>query len=246
MNEIVLKENDVRYLPAQIDFPGYAECMAQAEEIAQYIDNIELTEDNIKEAKKVLADARKVTDGLTRRRIDIKKEIDAGYKSFEAQIKAVIDVIANADRSLRGKVTAMEEAERERKKAEILDLWNKRVIHYTINTYLPEAWKMWLTPHHLNKSMSMKNVEKDMVEWLEDTEAAFNSLGGMDDEYTVEYINTLDLAAAIRNVNARNAVKEQIRQADEEESATFIIYGEKNIKLTKLLLKDNGIKFEIR
>lgn len=243
----LLPEGGVVYAPAKIDFPGFEEYKVAATEIAEYIGEIELTQDNVKEVKKVLADARKVTDGLNKRRIEIKKLVNSEYQEFEKKVRELCSIIDEADQELRGKVREIEEAEREEKKANIIALWNKRAPHYKISEYFPDAWELWLTPQHLNKSVSMKHVEEDMTEWLEETEGAFNVLSGMDDEYTVEYIGCLDLKTAIQNVNDRKKIKAMFESDDEDEDDTahFIIRGEKNITLTKLLLKDNGINFEI-
>lgn len=240
-----LPSDGVKWKPAKIDFPGYEEYRIAAGEIAEFINNIELTTDNVKEVKKVLADARKVTDGLNRERINIKKAISTEYKDFESMVNSLIAIIDNADAKLRDKVRGIEEAEREAKREKIIDIWNKRVKHYRIDQYFPDAYSLWLTPQHLNKSMSMKNVEADMTEWLEDTERAFETLDGMDDEYTVEYLNCWDLGTAIKAVNEREHRRELISGDDDESVMQILIRGEKDITLTKLLLKENCINYEV-
>ena len=242
-----LPENGVLWSPAKIDFPGYEDYKAMAYDIAKYINEVELTEDNLKEVKQTLADARKVTEGLNRRRIDIKKEINSEYSEFEKAIKELCGIIDDADQKLRDKVRKVEEAEREAKRDEIIKIWNKRVIHYRINDFFAEAWEMWLTPQHLNKSTSMKSIETDMVEWLEETEAAFNVLDNMEPEYTAEYLSCFNLAEAIKRVNNRNDMVDLARVTqDGQNIAHFIVKGEKDIKLAELLLKQNGINFEIK
>ena len=241
-----LPEDGVKFAPAKIEFAGYEQYKKMAEDIADYIRGIELTEDNVKDVKKVLADARKVTDGLNRERINIKNTINSDYKVFEGKVKELIGIIDEADGALRSKVKEIEEAEREAKKEEIIDLWYKRVTHYRINSYFTKAYEIWMTPQHLNKSMSMKAVEADMVEWLEETERAFETLDGMDDEYLVEYINCWDLSTAIKAVNERNKRREIISKDEEAEAvAHFLIRGDKDIKLAKMILKENGINFEV-
>ena len=71
---------DVTFEPAKITFPALGFYMEQAEKIADYINSIEVTEDNIKDVKKDLAAARKVTKALSDRRIAIKKEIMSNYE----------------------------------------------------------------------------------------------------------------------------------------------------------------------
>ena len=76
----------------------------------------------------------------------------------------------------------------------------------------------------------MKAVEADMVDWLEGTEKDITTLKGMDKEILVEYLDTMDLAAAIQTVNARNARRQAVEDAPddivpEEQVAVFRVYG---------------------
>lgn len=241
-----LPEDGVKFAPARIDFDGYEQYKEMAADIAEYINGIELTEDNVKDVKKVLADARKVTDGLNRERINIQKAINSDYKEFKGKVDELIGIIDEADSALRDKVRVLEEAEREAKKEAIIELWYKRVVHYRIYNYFTKAYELWMTPQHLNKSMSMKAVEADMTEWLEQTERDFETLEGMDDEYLVEYLNTFDLGTAIKVVNERNKRREVVHENEEgERTMRFIVRGDKDIKLTEMILKENGINFEV-
>lgn len=70
----------------------------------------------------------------------------------------------------------------------------------------------------------------------------------MDQEILVEYLDTLDLASTIQIVNARKARRQAVEaQPDdtvpEEQVAVFRVYGQKDIALAEMLLKDNNIKY---
>jgi len=237
---------DVSFDPAHVTFPTFEFYKEQAHKIADQVKNTEVTEDNIKEVKLLLADARKVSDGLSRRRIDIKKEILKEFDAFEKQVKELASIIDEADSELRGKVRMLEEAERNRKLKDIEDLWGKRAGAYQIFDLAPTAFDMWMEPQMLNKSTSMKAIETNMVEWLEDSEKAINTLKAMDDEYLVEYLGCFDLAGAINAVNNRKELKSRITKTPDEdtrEKAVFTVYGKKDIKLTETLLTENEIEF---
>ena len=237
---------DVSYQSASVTFPAYEFYMTQAHLIADQINNTEVTEGNVQEVKKLLADARKVSDGLNKRRIEIKKELLKEYNLFEDQVKSLSEVIDEADSALRAKLRVLEEAEREKKLETIQELWNKRVTTYQIADLAPNAFTVWLDARFLNKSTSMKAVETNMVEWLEDSEKAINTLRSMDDEYLVEYLGCFDLAAAIANVNNRNEMRSRVsntKDEDTEDKAIFIVYGKKDIKLTESLLNENEIEY---
>lgn len=241
---------DVSFATAPVKFQMFEHYKAQAQQIADYINGITLTDDNVKEVKADLASARKIVDGLDRRRIDIRKFILSDYMKFEDQVKELQSIIKDAEGGLRLKLREMEEKERTDKKETVFVIWCKRFQYYRLSEYAtPESiFDRWLTPQHLNKSVSMKAVEKDMVEWLEKTDKDMIALDGMDDEYRVEYLGCLDLAQSIEAVDNRNGIREQVEAVESESipAASFIVKGEKDIKLARMLLKENDIEFEER
>lgn len=248
--EIVERENDVTYEIPQVNFPAYEEYKEKAYAVAEYIYGMEATEENIKETKATLAKARKLTDKLNRARIDMKKEILRNYTTFEAQVKEIVGIIDDADKEIRAKVKDMEEAERQKKKAAIYELWLKRIPAYDgdlLNAVLPNAFDRWLTPKHLNKSSSMKSIETEMTAWLQKTLTEIGTLRDMGDDYLEAYSYTGDMAAAIKQVQQREDFLDTmhgLKDEDLEETAqTFVVYGDDNISKTEDLLRRNNIKF---
>ncbi len=248
--EIIERQDDVTYEAAKVEFPAYEEYKEKAYAVAEYVYQMDVTEENIKEAKATLAKARKLTDKLARARIDMKKEILASYTEFEAKVKEIIDIIGDADKETRAKVKDLEEKERQQKKAAIYELWLKRIPAYDydlLNAVLPDAFEKWLNPKHLNKTTSMKSIEADMTAWIQKTLTDIETVKGMGDEYVEAYAWAGgDLAKAIQTVKQRNEFLEDYRltkEDTEEPSATFIVYGEDNISKAEDLLTRNKIRF---
>lgn len=248
--EIVERENDVTYEVPQVNFPAYEEYKEKAYAVAEYIYSMEATEENIKETKATLAKARKLTDKLNRARIDMKKEILKNYTTFEAQVKEIIGIIDDADKEIRAKVKDMEEAERQRKKAAIYELWLKRIPAYDydlLNAVMPDAFDRWLTPKHLNKSTSMKSIETEVTAWLQKTLTEIGTLRDMGDDYLEAYSYTGDMAAAIKQVQQREDFLDTMHGLKDEDleemSQTFVVYGDDNISKAEDLLRRNNIKF---
>lgn len=248
--EIIEKQNDVTYEVPQVNFPAYEEYKEKAYAVAEYIYNMEATEENIKETKKTLAKARKLTDRLNQARVNMKKEILKNYNVFEGQVKEIIGIIDDADKEVRAKVKDMEEAERQRKKEAIHELWLKRIPAYDydlLNTVLPNAFDRWLTPKHLNKGTSMKSIETEMTAWIQKTLTDIYTLKDMGDDYLEAYSYTGDMAAAIKQVRQREDFLDTmhgLKDEDvEEPSQTFIVYGWDNISKAEDLLRRNEIKF---
>lgn len=238
---------DVSFTPASVTFPAFEFYRVQAQRIADEILNTEVTEENVADVKKLLADARKVTDGLNKRRVEIKREILKDFDDFEDQVKTLALIISDADNEVRAMVRQLDEEERNKKEEAIRELWQKRVTGYQIGDLAPDAFNAWLTPQMLNKSTSMKAVETDMVEWLEASEKAIDTLKSMDDEYLVEYLGCFDFTSAVAIVNNRNEMRARItntKDEDTEEKALFVVYGKKDIKLTESLLNENEIEYQ--
>lgn len=245
MTELIVKQNDILYKAGEIQFPAFENYKRAAEEIAEYIRSVELTEDNTKEVKKVLASARKVADGLSKKRIEIKKTVLSPYNEFERQTKIITAIIAEAESALRTKLNAIEEAERQRKQGEIEALYRKRADMYKIGTLLHDGgftyfWK----PVFANKTTKLTNVEKQIVDFLERTEQDIETLNRMGNEYLAEYLTCLNVTAAISAVENRREMREKVALQEGEQVARFVIKGEQNIKLARLVLKENNIKYQ--
>lgn len=251
MEDVMVRDEqtpDVKYQVAKVTFDSFPEYKAKCLLIAEHIRNTEVTEDNLPEVKKELAAARKITDELNSRKVQIKKIILSDYTIFEGEVKELKGIIDEADGELRGKVNALEEQARDRKKEEIRQVFLKRIGQYQIGTLIPDAFDRWWHEDLANKSKSMKAVEADMVDWLEGTEKDIATLKGMDKEILVEYLDSMDLAAAIQTVNARNARRHAVEAAPddtvpEEQVAVFRVYGQKDIALAEMLLKNNNINY---
>ncbi len=249
--EIKIKQNDIVYQIPQVDFPYWETYMEQAGQIADYIKGISVTEDNIKEAKEILAKARTATDRFDRIRIDAKKEILKNYTEFERQIKDIVKIIDDADRELREKVNKLDEIEREEKKKDIFNIWERRICHYPeITKLIPDAFNKWFSPRYANKSFSIKKIESEMSDWMELQSNNIEGAEALGDEYLTEYLKTLNFSEAVKAVDRQKEINERIKTTrvnqdePEETKAIFIVKSEKDIALTELLLKSNNIEYE--
>ena len=251
MEDVMVRDEqtpDVQYQVAKVTFDSFPEYKDKCLLIAEHIRNTEVTEDNLPEVKKELAAARKITDELNSRKVQIKKIILSDYTIFEGEVKELKGIIDSAESELRVKVNNLEDKARDQKKADIKVIFDKRIGQYQIGTLIPDAFDRWWHEDLANKSKSMKAVEADMVDWLEGTEKDITTLKGMDKEILVEYLDTMDLAAAIQTVNARNARRQAVEDAPddivpEEQVAVFRVYGAKDITLAEMLLKNNNITY---
>lgn len=251
MAEIQLfDERDLKVTGPTILFPGYERLKEQALEIADHIRSMEVTEDNVKETKKILARVNKSVKELNDRRIKTKKEILKPYDDFEKQVKEIEKIVKDADEIVRSQVRQMEEEERQAKEEEIRSLWDLRMQQYDLAKIL--SFEDFLTPQHLNKSMSMSKIEAEMVDFLEKTENDVALLSTMADseELLAIYKEFKDMTVTLKVKQERDkdkaAIKEIIKDSDTEtiETYSFQVFNLKDYNFVKSLMENNEINYK--
>lgn len=252
MNELKELDNlNINLQVGSIDFPEYDNLLAQATEVAEYLKTLEVNEDNIKENKKILAQANKAIKELNDRRIKIKKAIMEPYEEFAEKVKNIESIVKEADELVRSQVRDLEEKEREEKKAQILDIWVKRINAYEYAKVM--TFGDFLDNRHLNKTTALKKVEDEMVETLEKWEKDLKLLSEMEDAKDLirAYSFTQDVTEAMNSVKLeKEAIKRQeqiLKNEDLEVKKIYIfkIKDEKDAKLAEMLLKENNIEFDM-
>lgn len=234
----------------QIEFPDYSQLLEEAKFIASQIEKMEVTDDNIKETKKVLANVNKAIKKLNDKRIQIKKEINEPYETFAQQIKDIETIVKDADTLVRNQVRQMEETEREEKRKALQDIWDKRIDSYAFAKIL--SFDDWLESKHLNKTESMNKVEQDMTTWLEKVERDLVVLSNMEykDELFEAYAETQDVAISMEIVRQSNEKKNERKQILQEETGieTFIVEVtcKKDLTMIEMFMKENGIEYKVR
>ena len=250
-NHSVLNINiqEIQVTPGTIVFNEFEQLKEQALQLAANIETVEVNEENIQVSKKLLAAVNKRVKEMEEKRISIKKEILQPYETFESMVKEIVSIVKNADNKVREQIHELEEIEREEKRNAIHDIYNKRIQHYFFGETF--TFEDFLKPQHLNKSVSMKSIETDMVTWLEKIEADILVINGLpnSEEVLTEYYDTKDLGTALRIINDRNERKQQVSQLVKpqvsKKTYTITLENEKDFILSQLLLQQNNIKFTV-
>lgn len=247
MKELQILKPNVTCTVGKIEFKDYENLKRQVSELADHIERITVTEDNIKNSKKLLAEVNKAVRELNDERILIKKKINEPYEDFNNQIKEIESIVKSADEKVRQQVRDLEEKEREEKKKELENIWNKRIVAYDFAKLM--KFEDWISNWHLNKTTSINKAEQDLVDFLEKTEQEVETLSNMEhsDELIAEYKEIKNIGIAIGNVQDRHKKiekhKEVLSEVINDKEYCFIIKGEKDAKLVELLLKENNIEF---
>ena len=241
--------DQVRVTLPSIEFKQFENLMLDAEAIAERLATVEVTQETVKESKRMLAEVSRGLKTLNDRRIQIKKEILKPYDEFAEQIKEIETVVKTADTRVRDQVRGLEEAERQAKHDELESIWNARISMYKLAKIF--EFGDWLENSHLNKSTSIAKSESDMVDFLEQAERDIALLDTMDgsDDLIYEYKYKRDVSMAIEAVREKERLKEQQKEIMKVKPEavryhSFRVKGDKDAAFVELLLKENGIEFE--
>lgn len=231
-----------------INFVAYEKLKEEAEILANEIEKVEVTEENIKTNKKMLASVNKSLKILNEERIRVKKLILEPYDTFEKQIKEIEMIVRTADTRVREQVRELEEREREQKKEKLNDIWHKRISQYELASVF--NLHDWIEPKHLNKSESMTKVEQDMVDFLERSERDLMTIKSMDGSEIIAnyYLKCKDLGMAIQSYKQSHEEIEEIKKVmddnQSEQVYTIIIFNEEDYRKAISVLEQIGINFK--
>lgn len=209
-NEVTFPETEIMIQPGTVVFQSYEAIKEQAELLAEKIKTVEVTEENVKDSKKLLAAVNRKVKELEDGRISVKKMLLESYVKFEEQVKEIVTIVKDADTVVRQQVKHLEETERAEKHAILEERFLKRIVHYTFRDLF--HFRDFIKPKHLNKTVSVDAVEKEMVEFLEKITRDFNAIGKMQDAEAIltHYVEVKDLAEAITLHEASKARKQAV------------------------------------
>lgn len=253
MNAVVnFNTGQIEVRKGDISFNSFEELKLQALNLSDQIADVEVTEENIKVSKKMLAAVNKRIKDLEDRRISIKKEMLEPYIKFESQVKEIVNIVKDADNLVRNQVREMEEQERVIKRNTIQQIYEKRIKQYSFGDVF--TFDDFITTRHLNKSTSMKLVETSMVEWLEKKEVDMQVIKSLPNTHDVlmEYIDTKNLAIALNNVKQHEKYRKQLEQAmpkdvkKDEQIFVITLTDGKDLKLVELFMQQNEIKYNLQ
>lgn len=222
-----------------IRFDAYAMYKQQAMEARDFLKLLDVSPESEQECKRIVASARKISEQLNQEKIQIKKKVLEPYMVYENQVKEIIGIITEGENVARDKLKAIDDHRREEKKAKIREIWDARAGSFESGAYI--GFDRFLEERHLNKTVPISEVEKEMIDFLHTTteEIIFLQDQPRSEEYIAEYANCLSVAEAMSRVNKRH---ETLKTQAKEPYMLIRITGKADIILAKQLLKDVNYK----
>lgn len=178
----------------QCDTKGLA---AYVESQIQKYDGLVFNENEIKDARKTMAELNGMKDLIETRRKEIKKEVAKPYTDFEAEIKPIVKRIEEVRQKIKDQVDAYEEAAKEEKRKAIHAWWaengNKNV---PIEKIFNEKW--------LNSGTTEKQWQADLTRIKAKISSDISTICNFGDTakidwMVIDYMKTLSLADSLQN-----------------------------------------------
>ena len=197
MNDLVI--------PASFEF-NFEELKAELVEKVGFYESIVVTPESVADAKKDLANLRKLSAALNDERKRVKKAALAPYEAFEVKVKELDALILAPINAIDAQLKVFEEKRKEEKAGEIATLYFAVV---------PEAFKQLLSLDRimekkwLNAGTTMKQIEAEMQERVSRVKADLLAIDAVEERFRdavrAEYYESLDIGRAL---GRRNALKE--------------------------------------
>lgn len=154
---------------------------------------VQITEDQITEAKKARANLNNLAKAINERKKQVKNEFCAPYIEFENKVKVLIKKIEYASSGIDEQVKAFEAAEKEAKSMQILEYFE------TMNFRLADFNQLF-DPKWLNKSCSEKEWKEQLSSKVEKIKVDLAIIEKMNVENVqmlkAMYLKHLDITAA--------------------------------------------------
>ena len=224
--------------PEVINF-NFEELKKSIEEKTSSYVGLVYTEDQIKDAKKDVADLRKFIKGLSDERIKVKKDIMKPYEAFEKKIKQLSSIVESAIGEIDVQIKAFEEQKKKDKLDDIKNYWNSCTLPFslTLEQIFEDKW--------LNASVSMKSVYEaidNRLSQINNDLAMLSNLAEFSFEATEIYKTSLDLHQAVaegkRLAEIAQRKAEQEQKKAEAEAMKHIEEFENDMRLqNEALLK---------
>lgn len=183
--------------------------------------NMVFTEETKPEARKAVANLRKLKKSMNDKKLEVKKTFMVPYTDFEAQVKELDKLIDEPINFISGQIEEFERKRVEERKKLISDIYAEIITeHDTVTEYLPlqriydSKWE--------NSTTTKKAIKEGIMKHVEHVEKDLATIRSMESEFEdkgiAKYKTTLELSDALTTMNQYQKQKEDILCRQEEEA----------------------------
>ena len=184
--------------------------------------NLVFTEDTKADAKKTVAELRKLKKQISDKRIEVKKLYMQPYTDFEAKVKELDELINEPIAYISEQIDAFEQKRIEEKRELINEIYLELVSerediagYAELNRVYDSKWE--------NASTSKKTIQEAITSYLDSVDNDIAAIESMESEYEAKalmrYKETGVLSDALLTIRQWEKQKEEILKAEEEKQA---------------------------
>ena len=184
--------------------------------------NLVFTEDTKADAKKTVAELRKLKKQINDKRIEVKKLYMQPYTDFEAKVKELDKLINEPITFISEQIDAFEQKRIEEKRELINEIYLELVSerediagYAELNRVYDSKWE--------NASTSKKTIQEAIISYLDSVDNDIAAIESMESEYEAKalmrYKETGVLSDALLTIRQWEKQKEEILKAEEEKQA---------------------------
>ena len=155
LSNIKVEDYSVKFVPAVIKINGIEKLASLIDSNISKYQNLAVTADNVKDAKKIKANLNKLKKALDGKRLEIKKANAQPYLNIEKQIKDIENSINEVIDPINNAVKELDNQEKEARRE-----WVNSLIKEMAATRDIEPSEVEFNPLWLRKSMSKHAIEK--------------------------------------------------------------------------------------
>lgn len=212
------------FKPVSVDF-NYKELKKEIEEKTLPYKGLIVTEDAIPVAKTDLANLRKLEKAIDDRRKAVKKEYNAPYMTFEAQIKDILSDIQAAEGNIDGQIKEFERRADEEKLGQIKVFYGLAFGDLAKNVPFEKVYN----PKWLNKGYKMPDIEAEISKAANTLRDNIETVKGLKSDHELSLMRTLfftlDIGEVLKEHNALEVLAEA-RKAVEQEKTKQVVADE--------------------
>lgn len=173
-------------------------------------EGIVYTEETVKTAKNDRAELNNLVKAIDERRKKMKEVINQPYAEFEKELKEITDLIKKQSAEIDEQVKAFETAEKEEKKAKIMEAYEKAVGN--LAEILP--FSKVFDQRYLNKTCKLESAIADVQKKIEQVKTDLETIENVCGKYKLNakdiYVRTLDLSKAMAEEKRLKDLEEKL------------------------------------
>lgn len=173
-------------------------------------EGIVYTEETVKTAKNDRAELNNLVKAIDERRKKVKEVINQPYAEFEKELKEITDLIKKQSAEIDEQVKAFETAEKEEKRAKIMEAYEKAVGN--LAEILP--FSKVFDQRYLNKTCKLESAIADVQKKIEQVKTDLETIESVCGKYKLNakdiYVRTLDLSKAMAEEKRLKDLEEKL------------------------------------